>query len=131
MAGGSRNTRSTRNNQEIPAEEEELSGEVYEGVTEYLTADKRLAAERNLSKSIREALGSEDTKYNGQRKDFRKFYEACLENLEDLGITNLQQCVESEELANANEEIWDKNITKIDRNFIYQSIRGALTDNVV
>ncbi|XRB01525.1 hypothetical protein NFJ02_12g08760 [Pycnococcus provasolii] len=80
MAGGSRNTRSTQNNEEeeLP-EEEELSDEVYEvyeGVTAYLAADKRLAAERNISKSIREALGTEDAKYNGQRKDFRKFYEA-------------------------------------------------------
>ncbi|GHP03793.1 hypothetical protein PPROV_000254800 [Pycnococcus provasolii] len=92
MAGGSRNTRSTQNNKEEElSEEEELSDEVYEGVTAYLAADKRLAAERNISKSIREALGTEDAKYNGQRKDFRKFYEACIENLEDLGIENLQQ----------------------------------------
>ena len=80
MAGGSRNTRSTQDNKEEElSEEEELSDEVYEGVTAYLAADKRLAAERNISKSIREALGTEDAKYNGQRKDFRKFYEAwCL-----------------------------------------------------
>ena len=76
MAGGSRNTRSTQNNREEPSEDEELTDEVYEGVTAYLAADKRLAAERNISKCIREALGTEGTKYNGQRKDFRKFYEA-------------------------------------------------------
>ena len=51
MAGGSRNTRNTQNNKEEPPEDEELD-EVYEGVTEYLAADKRLAAERNISKSI-------------------------------------------------------------------------------
>ena len=75
MAGGSRNTRSTRNNAEEPSEDEELTDGVYEGVTAYLTADKRHAAERNISKCIREALGTEDAKYNGQRKDFRKFYD--------------------------------------------------------
>ena len=128
MTGGSKSARNTRSSRDA-SEEEELSAEEYEGVTGYLTADKRLAAERNVAKSIREALGSEDTKYNGQRKDFRKFYDACCENLEDLGIENLQQCVESESLANADEDTWDSEIAKVDRTFAYQAIRGAMTDN--
>ena len=44
MAGGSRNTRSTQNNREEPSEDEELTDEVYEGVTAYLAADKRLGS---------------------------------------------------------------------------------------
>ena len=57
MAGGSRNTRSTQNNREEPSEDEELTDEVYEGVTAYLAADKRLAAERNISKCIQTVYG--------------------------------------------------------------------------
>ncbi|XRB07658.1 hypothetical protein NFJ02_32g82090 [Pycnococcus provasolii] len=82
MAGGSRNTRSTQNNEEeeLP-EEEELSDEVYEGVTAYLAADKRLAAERNISKSIREALGTEDAK-----ERVRTGYDGFLNEDENVGL---------------------------------------------
>ena len=51
--------------------EDDEEYEEYESITGHLSVDKRVQSQRNVSKTILEALN--DKKYDGGRRDYRKW----------------------------------------------------------
>ena len=70
----------------------------YESVTGHLGVDKRVQSQRNVTKTILEALS--DKKYDGGRRDYRKWSTASHECLQYFGFDGLKQLAETEEARN-------------------------------
>ena len=100
--------------------------EEYESITGHLSVDKRVQSQRNVSKTILEALN--DKKYDGGRRDYRKWSTASHESLKDLGFDELKGLAETEHARNLDKDAWESEIYETDRRFIYNALRATLTD---
>ena len=98
----------------------------YESVTGHLSVDKRVQSQRNVSKTILEALS--DKKYDGGRREYRKWSTASHESLKDLGFDGLKALAETEHARNLDADAWESEIYETDRRFIYNALRATLTD---
>ena len=85
---------------------EEYEG--YESITGHLSVDKRVQSQRNVSKTILEALN--DKKYDGGRRDYRKWSTASHESLKDLGFDELKGLAETEHARNLDADAWESEI---------------------
>ncbi|XRB16982.1 hypothetical protein RI054_14g68270 [Pseudoscourfieldia marina] len=93
-----------------------------EGLTDGMTHLKREKS-RNTTDAILNALDKK--KYDGQQKQYRRWFKAVVEQLEEVGFYNIERDIKLENLEEIDEETWVQYYSVPDRRYIYTAVKAT------
>ncbi|XRB17285.1 hypothetical protein RI054_15g71300 [Pseudoscourfieldia marina] len=83
---------------------------------------------RNASGTTDAILNALDKKkYDGQQKQYRRWFKAVVEQLEEVGFYNIERDIKLENLEEIDEETWVQYYSVPDRRYIYTAVKATLS----
>ena len=96
-----------------------------EGLTDGMTHLKREKSRNSTTDAILNALDKK--KYDGQQKQYRRWFKAVVEQLEEVGFYNIERDIKLENLEEIDEETWVQYYSVPDRRYIYTAVKATLS----